>query len=162
MLRNFCVIVMQMFSLVCWQVWDFCPAHLYLKVQNVTSVTCGAECGGMLWLVTFRFCGEGLHHSQRLDVYRLFVAVSILKVSLKDIKMKWFECLSFLCFWVWFTHHCSLSASWIRLCVSSVASLSVPVPVHGARQHRNMHNVTYCGLTCQPVSNYLLWTPIRV
>lgn len=79
---------------------DFCFTHLYLKMQKVTSVTRGAECGGMFSLVTFSICGEPLHNSQRLDMYRLFFAISILKVSLKYIKMKWFQSLSLLCFWV--------------------------------------------------------------
>lgn len=77
MLHNFCVIVMRMFSNVCWQVWDFCFTHLYLKMQKGTSVTRGAECGGMFWLVTFRICGENLHNSQRLDMYRLRTCCNI-------------------------------------------------------------------------------------
>lgn len=101
LLHTFCVIVMRMFINACWQVWDFCIS----RYKKLTSVTRGAECSGMFSLATFRICTENWHNSQRLDMYRLFVAISKLKDSLKHMKMKWFESLCFLCLWLRSTCH---------------------------------------------------------
>lgn len=133
---------------LCWQVWDVYFTLLYF--QSCTKWFSDMKYW-MWWNVLIsriqNLQGK-LYNLQRLDMYGLFVVMSILKVSWKYINTKWFESHSLLCFSIWFTSPPSISAY----------GISLSVPVHRARQHRNMHGVRDCGL----LSNYLLWTPISM